>query len=253
MFSSSIQPSTVSLFSSTNSDSLALLSTHTDPQLPSDSFIHLLNDSKSEPAPPSPACLISSSAVSTSGEESGYTLGQTVLHIQSPTIRSTYVRCPPAGSSEHLGLKHPWMHIQVRDLGRQWSFEVGVVDRGGRQGAIRCSTFQEIPRLTVSNPPLLHLPLSFPSPSPHRLTTWSTVALNLPSLLSHFTSLSLLESAYERSQREGRTDSIALPSGTYSHVSYVKVYATCRLRRIWFSETGSGQAVPWEFQLYAAE
>lgn len=44
-----------------------------------------------------------------------------------------------------------------------------------------------------------------------------------------------------------------MPSGTFSHVSYVKVYATCRLRRIWFSEGGLQQRLPWEFQLYAAD
>ncbi|KZT23651.1 hypothetical protein NEOLEDRAFT_1163621 [Neolentinus lepideus HHB14362 ss-1] len=254
MFSSLIQPSIVSLFSSTNTDPLALFSAHTDSQLPSDSFIHLLNDSKPEPAPDCPASLISPAPVSTNVEEKGYSLCQTVLHIQSPTIRTTYIRCPPGGSTEHLGLKHPWMHIQVRDMGREWSFEVGVVDKGERQGVIRCSTFQQNPGLTLSNPPLLHLPLSFPSSSPHKLTTWSTVVLNLASLLAHFTSPSLLEPAYERSQAGGQSGSIvSLPNGPYSHVSYVKVYATCRLRRIWFSEAGSGQRIPWEMHLYATE
>lgn len=44
-----------------------------------------------------------------------------------------------------------------------------------------------------------------------------------------------------------------VPSGTYSHVSYVKVYATCRMRRMWFSEGGPQQRLPSEFQLFAAE
>ena len=32
----------------------------------------------------------------------GQELGQTVLHLQSPTIRSTYIRCPPASPSSSL-------------------------------------------------------------------------------------------------------------------------------------------------------
>ncbi|EPQ52093.1 hypothetical protein GLOTRDRAFT_117588 [Gloeophyllum trabeum ATCC 11539] len=253
MFSSSVQPGIVSLFSSTSSDPLALFSTHIDAQLPSDSFIHLLNDSKNEPAPAPPASLIEAAPTSGEGEGKGYELCQKVLHLQSPTIRKTYIRCPRDKRRGSLRLKHPWMHIQVRDMGREWSFEVGVVDRGGREGIIRCSTFQKSPRLTLSSPPLLHLPLSFPPPSPSKLTTWSTVALNLPSLLSHFTSTTLLQAAHRKSDEQGSGGT--LPSGSYSHVSYVKVYATCRLRRIWFSETmtGSGQSAPWEFQLYAAE
>lgn len=41
-----------------------------------------------------------------------------------------------------LGLTHPWIHLQVRHLGREWAFEVGVVDRAKNTGVIRFSTFQ---------------------------------------------------------------------------------------------------------------
>ena len=75
----------------------------------------------------------------------GYTLTQTVLHIQSPSLATTYLRCPPYGSEgreRDLGLKHPWVHIQVRNMGRPWSFELGLVDGTGKEGVVRCSTFQ---------------------------------------------------------------------------------------------------------------
>ncbi|KAJ8514643.1 hypothetical protein ONZ45_g7852 [Pleurotus djamor] len=42
-----------------------------------------------------------------------------------------------------------------------------------------------------------------------------------------------------------------LPRSGYSHISYVKIYATCRLRRIWFSEGPASQQLPWEFELYS--
>lgn len=152
MFSSSIQPSIVSLFSSTGSDPLSLFSAHTDSSLPSDSLIHLLKDASSLPIPPPPGTLIS--VPSFEQNTPGYSLEQTVLHMQSPTISTTFIQCPPtnvstrtsigyqAAGSQHLGMKHPWMHIQVCNLGREWSFEVGLVDQSGRSGVVRCSTFQ---------------------------------------------------------------------------------------------------------------
>ena len=152
MFSSSIQPGLVSLFSSTGSDPPGLFSTHTDDTLPSDSLICLLNDATSQPTPPTPRTLITATGLEDDAAPSpNYTLDQTVLHIQSPTLRTTYMRCPPvssgvpgraSASTGHLGLKHPWIHLQVRNMGREWSFEMGLIDQSGREGIVRCSTFQ---------------------------------------------------------------------------------------------------------------
>ncbi|KII87845.1 hypothetical protein PLICRDRAFT_42358 [Plicaturopsis crispa FD-325 SS-3] len=251
MFPASIQPGTVSLFSSSSSDPLSLFATHTDPFLPLDSFIHLLHDTSSEPLPPSPAVL-------TSLPPGGHTLDQRVLHIQSPTLPSTYIQCPARyGKGRDLGMKHPWIHIQMRDIGREWSFEVGLVDHAGKLGVVRCSTFQKQPRLKITSPPLLHLPLSFPSPSSNPLTSWATIALHLPPLLRRFTSVDLVDvSIVDHAPQQFTPDdtrSNALPSGTYSHVAYVKIYANCRLRRIWFSETGPAEKLPWEFELYGVD
>ena len=152
MFSSSVQPGLVSLFSSTGSDPLGLFESHTDNTLPSDSLTCLLNDATSQPAPPAPRTLITATGLEDDTTPSpDYTLDQTVLHIQSPTLRATYIRCPPASpavsgrassSSGHLGLKHPWIHLQVRNMGREWAFEIGLVDQSGREGIVRCATFQ---------------------------------------------------------------------------------------------------------------
>lgn len=151
MFSGSVQPAIVSVFSSTGSEPLYLWTVKSDPSLPADSFICLLEDSKSTPAPPFPAALISPHpvGVDTSGDGSdsipermGHSLTQTVLHIQSPSLTKTYLRCP--GREGDLGLKHPWVHIQVRNMGRPWSFELGLVDQTGKEGVVRCSTFQVV-------------------------------------------------------------------------------------------------------------
>ena len=149
MFAASMQPSVVSLFSSTGSDPLALFTVHKDASLPSDSVVHLLNDSSSLPPPPSPAIIISVPCLEENSQ--GYSLDQSVLHIQSPTLSTTFIQCPPTmvGASgsygsrgNDLGMKHPWIHIQIRNLRREWSFEIGLVDHSGRLGVVRCSTFQ---------------------------------------------------------------------------------------------------------------
>ena len=175
MFARFVQPDVVSLFSSTGSDPLGLFSVQVDGSLPSDSFIHLLNDSTSLPAPPPPAVLITAPSVyrdQHTDTSQGHQLHQNVLHIQSPTLRKTFIQCPPSvpphasSGGGVLGLKHTWVHIQVRNLGRDWSFEVGIVDKTGRQGTVRCSTFQ------------VHIFSSFPnslSSRSHVNHSWRTI------------------------------------------------------------------------------
>ena len=172
MLLSSVQPSVVSIFSSTGSDPLQIFKTHLDSSLTTDSCIHLLHDTMSLPPPPAPAMLIPSPSITdfdTTGS-SGYSLDQTVLQIQSPTIRTTYIQCPPVDNlnpptrssttvrdkSNDLGINHPWMHLQVRNMGREWSFEVGLVDQSGRMGIVRLSTFQV--HLSIHNYHSLWLP-----------------------------------------------------------------------------------------------
>ncbi|KDR79949.1 hypothetical protein GALMADRAFT_116481 [Galerina marginata CBS 339.88] len=288
LFSPAVQPSTISLFSSTSSEPLALFSSSTDQALPSDSFVHLLHDRLSSPLPVSPRTLLHLPTVNDAGAEEedsshGVELEQTVLHLQSPTIRTTYIQCPPVvpsfdaiGTHDKfvgLGIKHPWLHLQVRNLGREWSFEVGVVDHSGRTGIIRFSTFQKKPRLKMNHvksgsPPLLLLPLSFPSRSTHPLTPWNTINIHFPSLLPYFSSpalRSLSDGNQEGTLEEPTTwrrgssshpstsNPISIPTGTYSCASYVRVYASCRLRRIWFGESGPSQKATWEFELYSSD
>ncbi|KAK0495974.1 hypothetical protein EDD18DRAFT_1168168 [Armillaria luteobubalina] len=247
IFGSTVQPATVSLFSSTGSGPLHLFESAQDNSLPEDSFLHFLEDSSSEPIPESPRKLISPPSIESNVcDGNGYSLCQTVLHIQSPTLRTTYIK-----SKGDLGLNHPWFSLQVRSLGREWSFEVGVVDQMKRVRTVRLSTFQKSARLKLpvrGKPALLHLPLSFPmaSESSHLLTAWSTVTLNLPSLMPHFSDMSLL-----RDDDDASRSASTVAVGAFSHVSYVKIYSTCRLRRIWFSQERPGADLPWEFQLYS--
>ncbi len=152
MFANTVQSSLLSLFSSTGSDPLQLFSQQVDKDLPEDSFIHWLNDTTNDPAPAPPRKLIHSTSAQGDSDNGNATrrttLCQTVLHIQSPTIRSTFVRCPAlsdlSGGTRRstLGLKHPWVHLQVRNLEHEWAFEIGVVDTLKSPGIMRFSTFQ---------------------------------------------------------------------------------------------------------------
>lgn len=151
MFSSTVQPSILSLFSSTGSEPLALFAVKTDPDSPQESFVQLLNDTTSSPHFVGRKMLsmpILDHANGDDGGENGFTLRHTVLHIQSPILPSTFIQCPPVSSdlraneSAHLKLKHTWVHIQARNLGKDWSIELGLVDTSHRLGVVRCSTFQ---------------------------------------------------------------------------------------------------------------
>ena len=82
-------------------------------------------------SPPPPGSLLHLPKISEQQDNDspvhGYELDQTVLHIQSPTIQTMYIQCPKAESHDDkfnaLGVRHLWMHLQVRNLGREWAFE----------------------------------------------------------------------------------------------------------------------------------
>ncbi|KAF8503893.1 hypothetical protein BU17DRAFT_78326 [Hysterangium stoloniferum] len=260
MFKDVVQPPIISLFSSDSTHCLSLFSVHEDTALPSDSFVHILNDETSLPLPLPPRNLISPLTLSEHATPDpddasgpGLALSAAVLHIQSPTLRAAYIQCPPlhrtpksAPSARDLGLKLGWLHMHVRNMGREWSFEVGAVDQSGREGRIRCSTFQKQPvvvRRSAPGSPILHVPFTFPPASSRPLTAWCTVSVHIPGLMSYFTSLP--------SPSPPPVSSTPLPSGQFSHISFIRVYATCRLRRIWFTADRLDANEPWEFGLYS--
>lgn len=154
MFQNIVQPPIISLFSSTSSDCLSLFSVQVDPNRPSESFIHILEDDTSLPLPSPTKTMIGLMKLDRSSDEEeqsnyGFSISSPVLHIQSPTLPSTFILCPPIGwrngamnRERDLGIKLGWLHLQVRNLGKAWSFEVGVVDPSSHEGRIRCSTFQ---------------------------------------------------------------------------------------------------------------
>lgn len=155
-------PPILSLFSSSDTFPSPLWSQHTDPQLPAESIIFpLLSDVSSAPrdALPSDSALVhcnppsfvsdppdSSSASASASSHVQQTphglLTHPVIQIQSPSIRTTYLRCPPSSSSE-LGIESEWLHVQFRRLGgrREVAIEVGLKDGRGTEGRVRLGSF----------------------------------------------------------------------------------------------------------------
>jgi hypothetical protein len=66
-----------------------------------------------------------------------------VLHLQSPDIKSTFIRLGERGKgSKSLGLTQPFLHMAIKSLDQYFYFEIGVVDTRGQPALIRVSTFQ---------------------------------------------------------------------------------------------------------------
>ena len=139
-----LQPSVLSLFSSIGSDPLALFSTHIDPSLPADSHISIVHDGTGLPfeeSDGSDRTYLTAEKIDEDNATRG-AISHPVLNLQSPILPSTFIRSPAMGSTQGLGIRLPWMYLQARNLGKPWSFEFGIVDSRGREGTIRCSTFQ---------------------------------------------------------------------------------------------------------------
>ncbi|BGP16131.1 hypothetical protein JCM10213_006065 [Rhodosporidiobolus nylandii] len=237
-----VQPTVLSLFSSTSSDPTLLAHLKTDSATPSDSFISLLYDSGdshetllawSASSAADLAARTASLATQRSNQDEGASedapplkqLSGKVLHLQAPDCRTTSVRW---GSwqeenwrKEGLGIELPVLHLQVKDLGQTMYVDVGILGEKGDVTLVRFSTWQPQPELlpaTPSSPRLLHLPLTFPSSTASTtplLTRWTTLTLPLSALLSSLPGQSRLKA-----------------------VLGVEVHASCRLRRVWFSREG---------------
>lgn len=111
---------------------------------------------------------------------------------------------------------------------------------------------QEDTKAYPSDPPLLHVPFHFPEVTSATRTLWTTVDVHLPPLLKHLSAAQIPLSTNDA--RRQHQQPLLVPFSSFSHVSYVKLYANCRLRRIWFSTDGDadGPVGAWELKLYAA-
>jgi hypothetical protein len=134
----------LSLFSSTNSNPTLLWSIQTD--LSSDSSISLLRDDddgdetllSSSPNDGAERQLKGRGNALPSGN-----ISSRVLHLQSPTVRATFIRIPRANdANDGLAITLPFLHLTVKDLDQAFYFEVGIHNQKGTEVVLRFSTFQ---------------------------------------------------------------------------------------------------------------
>ncbi len=186
-----------------------------------------------------------------------------VLHIQSPAIRRTFIRSPP-NDEDVLDIKLPYISFQYRTIGssRPFFFDIGIWDEQSRRADIRISSFQNEPKLhyrrrQVNNgqaegvaqyrvEPLLHLPLAMaatPQGDETALTAWQVLTLPLQDLAKHLSDMSLLGDNHKSSSK-------AEGFGAFHSISFIKVHANMRLRRVWCSRYLPDHDLP-EFQIFS--
>lgn len=128
---------------------------------------------------------------------------------------------------------------------------------------------QDRPSLRADRtPPLLQLPLELPKDE-HKVTDWAELNVNLPQLAALFRSVPPEAASESEDDEQGckgprlgggnrgtRQRPPDLPSGYASTVS-VRIYASCRLRRLWFSAEGDhsldAAGVRDEWALYSTQ
>ncbi|SJX62129.1 uncharacterized protein SRS1_12978 [Sporisorium reilianum f. sp. reilianum] len=249
LFAAVVQPESLSLFSSTSSDPLALWALHQDVDLPEDSGIRLVIDDTNVTAPNDPGATHESFIVRSEDVRSGAS-SEPVLHIQSPAIRNAFIRSPAALGTE-LGIELPHISFQFKSIGsaRPFALEVGIKDESGRRATIRVSSFQTAPKLypagATGTGPVLHLPLRQPDQDETSLTSWQVLTLDLQQLAGHLNDTSLLASS--------DTEGFRGPEQTFGRfhsITHVKIHANIRLRRVWCSRHLPDHDLP-EFQLFS--
>jgi hypothetical protein len=153
LFSHTTVPPLISLLNSNSIPALSpLWSTTTDALLPEDSVVCVLQDDAPDEAYSanqgfeSTTKLLLDASVSLVPKRLPPigSIAQPVIHLQSPTIRTTYIQAgAPLASSDALGIGLAYVGMQVKPLGeRPFAVEFGIVDHAGNQGRIRISTFQ---------------------------------------------------------------------------------------------------------------
>lgn len=128
-------------------------------------------------------------------------IGEEVVEIDNPaSFQSTFLSFPT--EAEFLGTAMPLLTLQLKPLKRKLSLEVDIEDTKGNLRTLRCCNAQTVVRVSGN---VCSLPLQLESEG------WNRVVLDLPALC---------RTAFE---------------AQYQHAVRIRIYANCRLRRIFFS------------------
>jgi hypothetical protein len=158
-------PQRITVFSSAGSHPFQLVSSFSsDRDLKEDSFLALVQDHSDEIVEPNLKIsdggrfirpldtesykILSTPTSGSDDADSNYRKGDIispVLHIQGPSVRSTFITFGSSSSSDSdrkLGIPLAFVHFSLKNLGKLYMLEVGIEDRDGTVGRIRASTFQ---------------------------------------------------------------------------------------------------------------
>ncbi|KAK9693619.1 Cilia- and flagella-associated protein 20 [Basidiobolus ranarum] len=141
-----------------------------------------------------------------------------ILALRSPKLSTTFIKCP-AGVGVELGIKLPIMVLNVKNIGKYFSFEVQVRDDKQVIRRFRVSTFQTESRV---QPDICTLPLRLDE-------GWNQVQFDLSDFV----------------RRTYQT--------CYIETISVQIHANCYLRRVYFAEKLYAEdQLPLEFRLYSS-
>jgi hypothetical protein len=146
-------------------------------------------------------------------------LKSSVIELRGPTVATTFVQCPKKnlGPLKSLGVTLPHLVFLIKNMGGPCSIEVHVMDSKNERRRFRASTFQ---RSVKTNAKITAMPLKL-SPG------WNHVQFNLDEFLHKWY------------------------SSRYKETVQIQVHATCRIRRIYFTEQLlSEEDLPPEFRLF---
>ncbi|RKP24433.1 UPF0468 protein CG5343-like protein [Syncephalis pseudoplumigaleata] len=143
-----------------------------------------------------------------------------VLQLWSPDSRRVFVACPAVALDRSLGIRLPFAILLVRNMDKYVSLEIGVRDQRGSVRRFRLANYQREAHTTDE---LCMLPLQLDS-------GWNQLRIDLPHLVQR---------GY---------------GGTFAECIYVRVHASCRLKRIYFTDQLlAEEQLPPEFKLYRKE
>merc|ERR1719230_1531327 len=137
----------------------------------------------------------------------------------STNISTTYVTCPK-DDDKTLGIKLPFLVMIIKNVKKYFTFEVQVLDDKGVRRRFRASNYQSTTRVKP-----------FICTMPMRLDEgWNQIQFNLDNFTSR---------AYQT---------------VYIETLRVQIHASCRIRRIFFSNRlYSDEELPPEFKIWLPE
>ena len=136
------------------------------------------------------------------------------IQLTGSNVSTNYIRCPPRGS---LGITMPYLCLILKNMSKDFSFEVGILDDSNTRRRFRASNYSSNTRIS-----------DFMCSIPMKLDSgWNLIVINLSDFV---------KKAYGTS---------------YASTEQIQIHANCRIRRIYFSDRlYSDEELPTEYKLF---